>query len=313
MRNPRLKISVVVCTYNRARLLRSVLESLSRQELSPEDYEIIIVDNRSTDETRSVVDEFLICGNVRYVFEDKQGLAHARNAGWQAAEGTFVGYLDDDSLAPSEWLAVAAAIVEEGRFEFFGGPIRPCYPVSRPAWYKEDYDLRTFGVKDEPLVFKHRGYLSGGNLFVSKRLLATVGGFRADFGMVGKSLAYGEETDLLMRLREVMPDLQVLCDPKLYNFHLVRPEKYSLWWNVKDNFARGRNSPRLFNDSLQEKKRRTLLLLLVRDAYDFIKDVIGSLFSRDRQAYPYWQNYFKEQALSRIHKLGRICFYLNDK
>lgn len=306
-------ISVVVCTFNRSRLLRSVLDSLYKQTLPRDRYEVIVVDNRSTDDTRAVVDDFLSCGNIRYIYEARQGLAHARNAGWQAAEGSYVGYLDDDSLAPPEWLSVASDIAGEGRFEIFGGPIHPYYSVARPAWYKESYDMRMFGVAEEPLVFKGRGFLSGGNFFVSKRLLSLADGFRSDFGMVSRKLAYGEETDLLLRLRALMPELEMLCDPKLYNYHLVRPEKFSLWWNTKNSFSRGRNSPQLFADPLSDERRIVLLSLSLKTSYKFIKRTFVSLYARDKAEYPYWKNYFKEQALRSVHKLGRIYFHLTNK
>jgi glycosyltransferase involved in cell wall biosynthesis len=307
------KISVVICTYNRADLLRSALETICNQSLPNEFYEVIAVDNNSSDDTKAVVDGFLHHGNVRYLLETKQGLANARNAGWQAADGAFVGFMDDDSKAPYEWLSVAARIIEEGAFKVFGGPIRPFYSCEKPVWYKESYDLRDFGAADAPLVFKGKGYLSGGNIFISRQLLSAVGGFNADLGMIGGKLAYGEETDLQMRLRKMMPDIEMLCDRELYNYHLVRPEKLSLWWDVKEHFTGGRNSPALFYDPMSQESTVALLINLVKTVGEISKSAVVPFLARNKEDYPCWQNYYKEITLKKFNRLGRLYWYIFNR
>ncbi|MGD8380729.1 MAG: glycosyltransferase, partial [Syntrophobacterales bacterium] len=95
-----IKISVIVCTYNRAELLGGTLRTLCHQTLDTSEYEVIVVDNNSTDNTREVVDEFCRrSSNVRYCFEPQQGLSHARNQGLQEAKGKYVAYIDDDARA----------------------------------------------------------------------------------------------------------------------------------------------------------------------------------------------------------------------
>ncbi len=79
-------ISVVVCTFNRANMLATILQSLCEQSIETSEYEVVVVDNNSTDDTREVVDEFHRCfSNIRYCSESKQGLSHARNRGWREA------------------------------------------------------------------------------------------------------------------------------------------------------------------------------------------------------------------------------------
>lgn len=105
-----IKISVVVCTFNRADILPLALQSLCEQTPHHDQTEIIVVDNNSPDNTRQVVDEFIEkYPNIRYCFEPIQGLSHARNRGWREARGEYVGYLDDDAKAPPEWLHSAIA------------------------------------------------------------------------------------------------------------------------------------------------------------------------------------------------------------
>ena len=90
-----IRISAVICTHNRASFLRSALRSLMAQTLDPSAYEILIVDNASTDDTRSVVDgERHAQPLVRYVHEGTVGVSRARNAGWRNARAALVAYLD---------------------------------------------------------------------------------------------------------------------------------------------------------------------------------------------------------------------------
>ena len=90
-------ISVVLCTYNRSELLQSVLKSLLRQSLNKSLYELVVVDNASTDNTRNIV---TICQStcteptIVSLYESKQGLAHARNTGWQNARGAYIAFTD---------------------------------------------------------------------------------------------------------------------------------------------------------------------------------------------------------------------------
>src|ERR1043165_5266525 len=96
-----LDISVIISTYNRSDMLPGALESVLAQEAGDVRYELIVVDNNSTDKTREVVESFIARGheNVRYIFEGKQGLSHARNAGIAAARSPLIVFTDDDVRA----------------------------------------------------------------------------------------------------------------------------------------------------------------------------------------------------------------------
>jgi len=90
-------ISVIVCTYNRAELLRELLPTLCEQTVAFTQYEVIVIDNGSTDHTKTVAAVFAArYPQVRYCYEPRQGLSHARNRGWQEAKGDYVAYIDDD-------------------------------------------------------------------------------------------------------------------------------------------------------------------------------------------------------------------------
>src|SRR5262245_35900641 len=101
-------ISVVVCTYNRAALLREALRSLFAQKLEDLSYEIIVVDNNSSDDTPARVESLKSESPVplHYFRESRQGNAYARNAGVEQAAASIIAFLDDDCTADENWIAM---------------------------------------------------------------------------------------------------------------------------------------------------------------------------------------------------------------
>jgi glycosyltransferase involved in cell wall biosynthesis len=301
-----IQISVVVCTYNRADLLAGALQSLCEQNLDPSEYEIIVVDNNSSDNTRAIVREF--CQgytNVSYCFEPQQGLSHARNRGWQEARGEYVGYIDDDGKAPEQWLTVAKETIEQKSPAVFGGPYYAFYNTPKPCWFKDAYGscVKTGGAR---LLTPHE-YLSGGNIFVRRFLLQSLGGFDADLGMAGQKMAYGEETSLLRRMRVSMPNEVIYYDPKLYVYHLVRPEKMTLPRLVRESFVRGRYSYRAWHDDNRthtgwwQMLWQTAATVLVLGAH-----LVPGLLLRDRGQYHYPENFLFERVLPHVRRLGML-------
>jgi glucosyl-dolichyl phosphate glucuronosyltransferase len=141
-------ISVCVYTHNRARLLPRVLESICAQTLPQSEFEVIVVDNRSTDDTCSVVEGFFRrILNLRYLYEEKIGSAVARNRCWREASGEQVAFIDDDGKAPPDWLRVAAKVIRELAPDLFGGPIYPFYEAPKPDWFRDDYGAYSLGLQ----------------------------------------------------------------------------------------------------------------------------------------------------------------------
>ncbi|HET9786097.1 MAG TPA: glycosyltransferase, partial [Pyrinomonadaceae bacterium] len=100
-------ITVVISTFNRCEMLPAAIESVLTQEASGVSYELIVVDNNSTDSTKQVVHSFINQGhqNLRYVFEPQQGLSYGRNAGIKNARGAIIVFFDDDVRAHPDWLS----------------------------------------------------------------------------------------------------------------------------------------------------------------------------------------------------------------
>jgi glycosyltransferase involved in cell wall biosynthesis len=130
-------VSVVVPTYDRSQLLQRTLASLLAQQAGSLRYEILVVDNCSSDDTRDVVERFTQrCQAVRYLFEPRQGVSYARNTGIAAATAPIVAFIDDDVEADPAWIAeIQRAFNSHPDVDCVGGRIRGHYPEPPPAWF----------------------------------------------------------------------------------------------------------------------------------------------------------------------------------
>ena len=187
-------VSVVICTHNRARQLRQALRSVAAQTLPRDAFETIVVDNASTDETRTLAHEFRAAAHVHYLFESTRGLCHARNAGWRAARGQYVAYLDDDAEATPGWLVEILRAFESVRPTpgCVGGRVDPVYEAPRPAWLSDDIavSLTIVDWSETPHVIQdlRREWLVGANLACRRAALEDVGGFHPALDRSGNNL-----------------------------------------------------------------------------------------------------------------------------
>lgn len=293
-------ITVVVCTYNRSGHLKSALESLNRQTLDREMFEVIIVDNASTDDTKEVAERFVGSG-FRYVYEPQQGLSHARNAGYQAAEGQYVGYLDDDAKADSGWLSNAQRVIDEIRPDIFGGPYYPFYLTEKPDWFLDKYETSTLG--DKPRCLADNEYLSGTNIIFRRELLKQLNGFSTNLGMSGASIAYGEETELMIRARAAYSDLKVYYHPEVMVYHLVPEYKMNLRWYLSSYYYCGKCYKNVFKTRHRFPVLRSLAILCLNFFLIIVKLCCGTPF-RNRNKYKYIQNYIIEKLLGHVYQTG---------
>jgi glycosyltransferase involved in cell wall biosynthesis len=134
-------VSVVLTTYNRARVLSSAIEGLLDQDLTPTRYEIIIVDNNSTDDTRQVVESFRSrADNVRYLFEARQGISFGRNAGVRAARAPLIAFTDDDVRVARDWIRTIVSVLESHpEVVGVGGKVLPDWSGPWPTWLTREH------------------------------------------------------------------------------------------------------------------------------------------------------------------------------
>jgi len=240
----RLFVTVTIQTYNRSALLAQTLESLrSLHAPAGVDYEILVVDNNSRDDTQDVIQRYsrLLGPRFRSVLEPRQGLSHARNRAWKEAQGQIVSFLDDDVQVDPEWLGAVAAAFEKYPAAVVGGKSYLIYPGERPSWLPEFYEslLSRLDYGEQVLVNTDRP-LFGVNFSVRKEWLERVGGFDTSLGRCGRSLRSGEEFDLLQRIRG--QGGIAVYEPGAVVGHLVPAQRVKKWWFVKRLFAAGQDS-----------------------------------------------------------------------
>lgn len=180
-------ISVVVCSCNGARTIRQSLEAL-RKIIYPK-YEVIVVDDGSRDATPTIAEEY----KVRLIRQSNQGLSAARNAGWKAAKGEIVAYLDDDAAPDPHWLQYLASAFMAGQWAGVGGP-NIGFPDD--SFVARCVDHAPGNPTHVLLTDREAEHLPGCNMAYRKSCLAAVDGFDPQFRIAG------DDVDLCWRLRE---------------------------------------------------------------------------------------------------------------
>lgn len=308
-------VSVVICTYNRADLLGVCMESLVRQDAGG--FEIIVVDNNSTDETSEIAAGFADRDvPIRYVFEPEQGLSPARNCGWREARGRYVAYVDDECRMPRDWIRNMTATILAHAPEMLGGPYDACFDGPSPAWYRRPY----FSTVWKGVTLRAMGpneFLAGGNMAIRRDLFDHIGAFDPKLGMKGGAVAYGEETAFQKRLMKMMPEAQRLYDPALSVDHLVRNAKLGIKELLQQRIAAGRSGWRMavLIDEAEPKdgmKNAELSRDLAVTAAKLAWHLLIGLPFRKRALYPYPQNYLREAVGLSAARLGRLLEQRRD-
>ena len=225
-----MDISVIIPTYNRSSQLSRTLKSFLHVEI-PENvsYELIVIDNNSSDNTAEVVQDFIGSGErcVRYVFEKKQGVSNARNKGFEEAVGDIIACADDDIEFDEKWLIdILLAFSENLDISAITGEVQPVFESGRPDWLVDDYlvvyGLQNYGDHPCPLVFPVVPIEM--NVALRRDAIRMVGGYDPRLGRDGKTLLSGE-ADLFfyllgkkggktlyipsMKLRHIIPQARV--------------------------------------------------------------------------------------------------------
>lgn len=223
--------SVIIATLNRADILRSCLDAIARQTAAPDTFEIIVVDNNSTDHTRDVVRGFGDSNpklTIRYLIETVPGVSAARNCGVRAATGGTLFFVDDDSVAAPDWLKTLHCAFGNPEVGCAGGPIDLDYHgQDRPRHLQGDLQglLGAFQLPyDGPTVVSDWTELPwGSNMAFRSEVFGDVGMFRTDLGPQGDRRLSAEETEFIDRARK--SGWKVMYVPGARVRHGVPPER----------------------------------------------------------------------------------------
>ena len=201
-----MKISVIICTYNRCASLKLTLERLSALiPCAPCGCELIVMDNNSRDVTKAVVEACATDsgGKIRYLFEPRQGKSFALNTAIETAEGDVLAFTDDDVIVDREWLVrIHRAFLDE-EISCAGGRIYPRWGKRRPSWLTPELypylALLDLGEKKKKMT---EPMLWGANLIIRKSMFKKHGMFDVSLGRTGGKLYGNEEIELIRNLIE---------------------------------------------------------------------------------------------------------------
>lgn len=209
-----LSVSVIICTRNRSSSLREALKAILALNLKNiGNFEILCVDNGSSDETRSVVEEFSDIAHFRvhYLFEPIAGLSYARNCGLTSASGDLIMFTDDDCLVPADWINVAAQIFADDLFKLVGGRVE-LFNKGQPSPVTKTSPIRETMASPGQLF----GFLHGANMAFGRAVVERIGTFDVRFG-AGTQLQSAEDTEFAYRA--VTHGVPVIYEPALVIHH----------------------------------------------------------------------------------------------
>ena len=222
-------LSIIICTYNREKYIYNVLQSIAQNDFPTDLYEIVLINNNSTDQTEEKCKLFQqdypqVC--FRYFIETEQGLSHARNRGIKEAEGDLLIYVDDDALVNKEYLsAYHELFLQEKNLFAAGGPIIPMYETEQPKWmsfFTKEMITGYLYQGNKIGSFKRR-YPGGGNAAYRKEVFEKTGLFNVDLGRKGDNLVGSEEKDIFDKMTAL--NMQILYHPNAILYHIIPESK----------------------------------------------------------------------------------------
>jgi glycosyltransferase involved in cell wall biosynthesis len=245
-----MKLTVILCTYNRGQLLAKALESVAASTVPPSvEWEVLVVDNNSRDQTREIVRDFCgrYPGRFRYLFEPEQGKSYALNSGIREAQGDVLAFMDDDATVEATWLRNLTGALHNGKWGGAGGRIVLQWPSSLPGWVSVEGPLARHGFPgfdQGPEAKELIGPPFGANMAFRKEMFEKHGAFRADLGPNPGSEIRSEDTEFGRRVIAAGEHLRY--EPSAVVYHPVPEERinkkhFLKWW-----FDHGRATAREF-------------------------------------------------------------------
>jgi glycosyltransferase involved in cell wall biosynthesis len=224
-------LTAIICTYNRAKYIGNLLESIAANDLPKSEYEIVLVDNNCTDNTKEVCDAFVKTHKdvqFRYVVEPEQGLSAARNKGIKEAKGELIVYVDDDALVDTWYLRTIVEYMDaHPEISAVGGPIIPLYEdTEEPKWmtrYTKELLCGYLYFGEEERAFPGDRYPGGGNAAYRANVFEQVGLFNTALGRKGNGLMGSEEKDIFDKMRA--QGMRFMYLPKMILHHIIPRKK----------------------------------------------------------------------------------------
>lgn len=227
-----IRLSLIIATYNRSAALIEALRSVVRQDLPADQWECIVVNNNSQDDTLARFEAFAAKHpqvNLRIVTETKQGLSYARNRGIEESRGEYIAIIDDDERINEQFISSYVDLFDRyPDAASAGGAIIAEYPSGRPDWmspYTERPIANPIDLGPRPRPFPRGRIPGGGNMALQRWAVERYGAFDPSLGRRGGVLLGGEECELFERLARGGERCWYVPDAVMY--HIIPPSKLS--------------------------------------------------------------------------------------
>ncbi len=247
-------------------------------------FDIVVVDNHSTDETRTVV---LQCQQtspvaIQYIYEAQQGKSYALNAGTHAAGGGILAFTDDDVIVDKHWLSQIDETFQGSSVDAVGGRVVPLLPCEKPRWFYDKFMPVIGGCDrgDKPHLLQSSGrLLHGANISIRAEIVHKLGGFRTDLG----SARLLRSEDIEMCLRLLQNGYRILYHPAVVVYHRVQADRLTKRYVRHWYFTQGMSLARM--GQIKGRNGRTLFkvpLWRYREVINnFRRYVYHSVFKRE--------------------------------
>jgi len=238
------KITVAVCCYNAAHYLPNLIQKLLAQECDFP-FEILIINNNSTDSTQEFIDRITITNDnsIRYVIEFNQGISYARNRAIQESlTSRYLAFIDADEIPESLWLQSALNVLRDDKVDCVGGKISVSL-CSRPKWLSDDllpfygevnYSNHKFTIIDSSTP------IWSGNIAYNTRIFQQGLRFDIRYNRKGKGVGGGE--DVLMFRFLLQHHFNLAYEPKMEIVHLIPEEKIKRGYFLKLHYSAGKKA-----------------------------------------------------------------------
>ncbi len=201
------QVSIIVCTYNREKYLQRCLEHLTRQTIDKNFFEVIIINNNSTDNTEHICKDFLSTPertNFRYFVEKNQGHSHSRNRGINESKAPLINFIDDDAFVYPEFAEnIVKFFKNNNEVMAIGGKINPVFEDEIPRWMSSHLmplvSALDMGEREQP--FKGRKFPIGANMTFRRSVFEKYGLFNVNLGRKGSGLEGGDEKEVFLRMK----------------------------------------------------------------------------------------------------------------
>ena len=301
-----MKISIIICTYNRGLILQDTINSFYEMVI-PKGmlFELLVIDNNSSDNTKNVVKRQQSSHTtLRYFFEATPGLSHARNRGIKEASGNIIAFVDDDVYFTSQWLFQLDLTFNDTATDCFGGRSEPVFEQGDPKWLtnkiKPIYGSTNSGETKKEMLFPEHPF--GLNMAFQKHVFEKVGGFNPRLGRIGSNLLSNEEADIFYRISQA--GLKTSYNPDALLYHRIPPDRTRTEWVLERYYWQG-ISEIAFNQIISPINKTQLIKQAFIEIGKTISHISGGNFN-PRKAYWHYSKMPLEQSILTKTRLGRI-------